>query len=719
MNPPERHTPRFKSLAGTIKNNNMDTPYEYYDNKLGVKISFLISDVDGNKERHPMSIGVITYDALVKRLRRKSSCETRLRRASLNMEALILFSSLSRDWKDALTTRFGSPKKEVKKSWFAQHYETDRAAYEFYVAHRYGKDKERKLDLKLVEEYTYNASVLNTVLEMRTSRKAYARALGVVSLDMWQSLSNDVNAFREVPHTLPATKDGLRRKTNTYAKGGYLSLVSGRLQNSNAKKVYKKEQMALLDELIYKHTNLDSEMIATIYNAVSEKMDWKPITPQTVSNRKKKKNLVSHAARHGVKSLKNNLLMQVKRRPPNVPMLYWTLDGWDVELMYQETVVDKKGNRKTTYHNRLNIVLVLDAFNKYPIGYAIGTHETPELIKKALQNAMRHTKELLGDFHMPHQLQSDNYSMSSLRSFYQSMAPIFIPAAVGNAKAKVVERYFKHINEKYFKMYDNWSGHNVSSGSKNQPNSEYLQKIKKRFPDQRGCIAQIESVIRAERAKKQHEYLTKWTDIKEEHRHLISLESYLLTLGSNTGHTNRLTGEGVKMTIEGEKYWYDSFDINFRHQAHQDWVVNYDTNDLSQVLAVSPDGSERFILEQKYIQPMALAERVPGDAEQLQRVQVHNKESLEMIVQERYNNAMVMETFLEDPRLKDTMAKHLLTDSLGQHKNYKSQERLQAAKTAAIITQRVTVKTEKKVAKTFADEQMEYYKEKVNINEYL
>ncbi len=33
-------------------------------------------------------------------------------------------------------------------------------------------------------------------------------------------------------------------------------------------------------------------------------------------------------------------------------MLFWTLDDWDVELLYQET---------TTYHNRLNMVVVLDA----------------------------------------------------------------------------------------------------------------------------------------------------------------------------------------------------------------------------------------------------------------------------------------------------------------------------------------------------------------------
>lgn len=97
-------------------------------------------------------------------------------------------------------------------------------------------------------------------------------------------------------------------------------------------------------------------------------------------------------------------------------MTYWTLDGWDVELVYQKRQpVDKKVNgetrtyKKTTYHNRKTIVVVLDACGKYPIGYAVGDHESPALIREALRNAIKHARELFGARYKPLQLQSDNY----------------------------------------------------------------------------------------------------------------------------------------------------------------------------------------------------------------------------------------------------------------------------------------------------------------------
>ncbi|MBK5213593.1 MAG: hypothetical protein JJE55_08045 [Flavobacteriaceae bacterium] len=689
----------------------MESPFEYYGGKLGVKISYLTT----NKSHHSESIKAVPYRTLRYRMNSENFTEKQLRKPALNMDALILFSSLSREIKDRLTTKFGHPKEAIKTSWFAQHYTADRKAFDFYVGHRYGQNNQEKLDLKLVEQYTYNASVLNTVLEMKTNRKAYAKALGGVSIDIWESLSNDVNAFREIEHNLPATRDGLRRKASKYQKEGYKSLISGKLQNSNAKKVTEKEQMALLDELLAKHTNLDNELIATLYNVVADKMNWPEITAMTVSNRNTKSKLVTHAGRNGVKSLKSNVLMQVKRKRPSAPMLYWTLDGWDVELLYQSTATDKKGHSVTTYHNRLTMVVVLDAFNNYPVGYAIGTHETPELIKNAVQNAMQHARQLFGHYYQPYQLQSDNYSIKALRPMYEAVTPHFTPAEVGNAKAKVIEPYFNALNKKYCKLLDNWSGHNTDSGSKNQPNSEFLQKIKKNFPDQDGCIAQIKAMMAKEMTIKRPEFAENWINTKPQHRQIMTTEAYLLTFGSITGMTNKLTGEGLVIKLDGEKRYFDSFDLNFRNQSHQDWQIHFDANDLSHVLAVSKDGSERHILQEKYVQPMALADRTEEDPFHLKQIRDFNKNAVAMIIETRAENSRILEPFLNQPALNDTLAKHLLTDSLGQHKNHKSAERIAANKQAL----KIEAKETKKEAKTFLQQQEEYYATKVDVNQYI
>ena len=74
--------------------------------------------------------------------------------------------------------------------------------------------------------------------------------------------------------------------------------------------------------------------------------------------------------------------------------------------------------------------------------------------------------------------------------------------------------------------------------------------------------------------------------------------------------------------------------IDFRHNSHLDWSVQYDVNDLDTVLAVSADGKKRFLLEQKYIQPMALADRQQGDSDELKKIKDFNKSTHQMIIEQ-------------------------------------------------------------------------------------
>lgn len=689
-----------------------NTPFTYHDGKLGVKVKYLISD----RNKHVSSLCLITHSGLNKRVQRDSRCERLLRRGCFNTDSLVEFSSLERDWRDKLTVAFGNPPQAIKKNWFAQHYIADREAFNFYMAYRYGVNK--KLDDKLIEQYTYNASILNAVLKMKTNRKAYAKALGVTKLDIWQGLSNDVNAFREVAHNLPATKGGLRRKTTQYQKEGYAALISGKLANNNSRKVSTKEQKALIDELIAKHNNLDNQLIADVFNTVAKRLNYKTITSQTIANRKKESNLITYAGRNGSKALSNNLLMQHKRKAPSKPMLYWTLDGWDAELLYQKTTTDKNGHAKTTYHNRPTIVVVLDPFNKYPIGYAIGSHETPDLIKEAMRNAIQHTHDLFGKFYRPYQLQSDRYAIKKLTPLLEACTVHFTPAKAHNAKSKVIEPYFNHINQKYCKLLDNWSGFNVSSGSKNQPNSDVLNKIRHSFPDEAGVVKQLKSIIEAERSKKVDQFVARFADVPAAYRSEMNFETFLYAIGNTAKRTIKLRGEGITPVIGGIKKYYDCFDLNFRKHAHEDWTLKYDPNDLSKVLAVSSDGSQQFLLEEKYLQPMALADREEGDSAQRSRVDAYNKQVVDHITEQRQENHQTLQALLNDEKLEDTLAKHLLVDSAGQHKDNRNKRRKLAAKGRTIEIKKIELEQQEE-KQTFNQKQQEYYNSKININDYL
>ena len=554
------------------------------------------------------------------------------------------------------------------------------------------------------------------MITVKNDRKAYIKALGVSNVDIWQSLSNDVNGFRDVPHNLPVNKDALRRKVMQYQKEGYSCLISGKHDLKNAIKVKTEEQTALLDELIAKHTNMDNSQIANIYNMVADRISWPTITPQTVGNRKVKTHLITFAGRNGASALSNQILMQNKRSAPKNPMLFWTLDGWDAELMYQETTTDKKGYTNTTYHNRLTMVVVLDPFNKYPVGYAIGTHETPELIKEAMRNAIIHTKELFGGYYKPYQLQSDNYAIKALSPMYEACTKYFTPAKVKNAKSKVIEPYFGYINKKYCQMHNNWSGFGVKSSNKIQPNSEVLNKIRHTFPDKQGCRSQLEAIINSERQAKAKDYFENWINVTEDYRLPMPTESFLMALGERTGYTNQLTGEGIRMKIAGTPVVYDNYEINFRRLTNIDWQIAYNPENLNEALAISPKGDYRFMLEQKYIQPMALAERTPDDVKALERVKAYNNDNTKYITEQRQENHEVLQTLWQNPLLNDTLAKHLLVDSTGQHKNVKSNERLAGNSAKLLIKQENAI--EKAAAKTWQEEQNEYINQKLDLTKY-
>ena len=192
---------------------------------------------------------------------------------------------------------------------------------------------------------------------------------------------------------MPENPRRLQEKYNEFFKGGkanYEVLVSGKFRNSNAAKVSNDEQEALMVRLMSDYRNLDNEQVASLYNVVADKMGWQHITSSAVRSWKIKYDLEISAGRLGEKQFFSQRSMQVKRSAPSAPMYLWSLDGWDVELYYQETVT-RKGKSVTTYHNRLTVVVVMDAFKKYPIGYAIGKQESAELIKEAMRRDARAT----------------------------------------------------------------------------------------------------------------------------------------------------------------------------------------------------------------------------------------------------------------------------------------------------------------------------------------
>lgn len=631
---------------------------EYFNNILAVEVGWMIRE------------GIMKdYD--YKHLAYRSHDIQVIRPACRNTPALVAYDSMPDRYKKAIVERVGDPRKQARQNvleGLIEHSATATTFFEDYMI-----DDDRHLPADKRREYYTNAVVLDGVKRLIESRNSKRKALGNRATRFWDEISEAVQELdlTKWPHTLPANARSLERKYQRYLAEGYGSLVHKAYQNGskNAAKVADENQKAMLVTFMSDPRNLDNEQVARLYNMVAQQMDWKKITASAVAVWRDKCDDLIFARRHGAEKYRAGREMQVRRSAPTRPLLFWTMDGWDVELLYQH----KPDKGATTYHNRLTMVVVLDGCCRYPIGFAVGHNESPALIREALRDAERETQRLFGRMYRVGQLQSDHFAMKNLAPTYQTVADKVTPARVKNAKAKPIEAWFNYFNKKYCQMQTNWSGFGITSRKELQPNTEYITKYKHQFPDFEGCVKQIVGFIQAERAELETAYVAQF-----EAEGLIELKTaqYLMAFGESTGERRYLLqGCGIRCTIGGRKMDYDCFDTHFRKYPSTRWQLRYDPEDPHYAVAVSEDESLQFTLEEKYIQPMALADRTEGDAAELKRVMDFNRRK----EQELMDELTPMDERARELLENTTLSKLLITDSRGQHKLPKAKARLQAA----------------------------------------
>lgn len=639
-----------------------------------------------------------------------------LQRSTPDMSAIVDYETMRSDIKQQYDLLNGDPRATLatqsQKSLLEEAIVFSNDAFEFYTT-KYRYDGGKKLPDAKIDEYTLNVRVLEAILYLRDEHRKDVIGTNGPRINMWKklcTLSNDLLTLRDphgkplFPHTLPQNAASLKRKCQEYEAAcrisreeGYRYLIHKNFGNKSAAVVKDEESEAILHKLISLHNNLNSVQIMEEYNKVAEILD-KPLinSPVTVDNYKKKMELTTMQGRKGKKAVANTRKMQIHREAPTQALTYWTLDGWTVELLYQKKVAkNKKANGEekrymmTTYTNRKTIVVVLDACCKYPVGYAIGDHESPALIREALRNAVRHTKELFGDRYKPLQLQSDNYQKGVMVPFYQAMTKYYTPATLGNAKSKIIEPYFKYLNVQHCQKQGNWSGFGITSDQDNQPNMEVINANRHLIPDEETLMGQIEAMMMKERAMKIKDFMAAWEQTEEARKLPFCDEEYLLLMGETTGRTNHINGDGLRLEMQGERINYDTFDISLREHYNEDWIVRYDPEDMNRILisnavrkgmkdAGKEIGTLRYMMQKCMKAPMALADQKPEHFEYRNRVKDFNEELQQHIdgkvasVDGHIKNLQQRIPELINNTLLD---RYLITDSRGQHKDARSKMR--------------------------------------------
>ena len=691
---------------------------EYYKNRL------CVSKPELCKGPHPI-LSEAAYNKMVQRYP-----HMRLRRGSPAGPALLAWDMLRDDVRRAYIELYGDPRKDGMAQALRAMIKQDVQAIDYFANYRLPDG--RALSTKNITEYVANAQMLDVLARASAQSVQFIKALNGNNRQLWANLAAAASRLAiEIGHNLPENPARLRQKVMAWAQAAgterYTMLVPNKFGNNNARKLRQTEQISLLRQLLSKHQNFDNEQVRTMYNIVAAKLGWDKLSAQTIANYREKWNLHILPGRKGEQAFNNSRAMLVKRSKPTRAMLYWTVDGWEAELLYQTQSTNSKGLTTTTYHNRPTIVVVLDPSVRYPIGYAVGRHETPTLIRQALRNALQHTKELFGQYYKVLQLQSDRYGGAELKSIYEFVAEKYTPARAHNAKAKVIEPWFGWLNKKYCQLMPNWSGVGVASGSKHQPNDEYLNKTRHNFPDFDGVCRQLEQIIEAERTRLREDYIHAWNALAEADRRPMSIEEYLMVFGEITGYVNSLSPIGIVATIEGQEMVFDSFDTRLRQLEGVQWCIKYDPDNTDQVLALSAkgqhgrlvhiDGQHRIVLERKHVQPMALHERTEGDAKELQRIDRFNKNLKQHIMEvsaDDYQHTLTL--FEQHPELNDTLTKLVLVDSRGQHKDRRNERHIQAA---AAKCQKLQQKEQDQLGKTWTEQQEQWLDGKIDLQQYL
>lgn len=629
---------------------------EYYNNILAIDSNWLISN------------GIISQGNYNKMTAMKKIQV--IRRGCYGTPALVSYESLPERFKSKIVEIVGNPYNTVQVNAIAELIEESIEASQYFDS--FVTSEGKHLPAEKRREYYANAIILNAVHAFETQHKAKRASIGARKKHIMDFACETVQSIDNTryPHNLPVNVRAFERKYKDYLKFGYDSLIHKTYINGNKNAaIVTEEGKAMLTMLLAHPNNFDNEQIARLYERFAEVQGIKSISSSTVAVWRDKLDSVTFARRRGSKEFFNNKTMQVTRSLPSYPLAMWTLDGWDAELFYRDD------NGGTTH--RVTLEVVVDPYFYYPIGYAIsrpGKAESAELITRSLQNALHHTRELFGEMYQANQIQSDNFVKSAMRPFYDVAGDKYTPAKKGNAKSKVVERYFKYLNQKYCQFQSNWSGWGVTSRTA-QPNYDDEVRKLRYIPTYDEVCSQIESIMDYERREKHDLYVKGFSLIPEERKLPLDMHRYLMIFGMQTTKTIMMRGEGIRLQLGGKKYLFDSFDVNFRKYSSTQWHIRYDESDMSRVVAVNEDETLQFLLEEKFVQPMALCERTEEATLQLDRVRDFNRELVEQNTKSIVSAQDRVEKILESKKELATLQKLLLTDGNGQHKNNRNRIR--------------------------------------------
>jgi hypothetical protein len=529
-------------------------------------------------------------------------------------QVLIDYELLPPDRKQAVKEKYGNPYDYVAKQPLIDYvkinwdYQAERFYNDFVLPNR------NRLPETYVTKYTKAATWLNTIQHFTTDKRSLKQDLNISIAAFW-IMAGELMHSQDV--ALPTNERRLKDKLKQYKDEGLSCIVEGwRFGNDNSKKVKDKLSEALLVKLIAHPHKHDDTIIAAKYNEWAIKENRDTITAGTVGYRRKQTAIITTLTRDGSAINYNKFSKQIPRDRPSAPLLLINSDDNIIDLYFKED-----GKNGVNPYYRATAYLVVDPFNDYILGYAIGNDNTIELIKEAYRNAIHHVKQLTGDTYLWHQIQTDHWAIDSkkegvLATFFNKQAH-FAPATIKVAQSKYIERTFGEVWHQQLKMFHNYAGYNITA--KERMNPDAVQIAKKDYPNKDKApvyIAQfIENMRQTVNPKtglpRETEWLEAFKVSQKSQNRLIDTEKRLQLFGITHPYSNKITAAGIKVEINRQRLTYDIPDELYIANVNKSVQITYDPYDMSQVL-VSDGKGLRFVTGEVERMPSALADFTEG-----------------------------------------------------------------------------------------------------------
>ena len=385
-----------------------------------------------------------------------------------NNPALYAYSSLPEKYKRRWVLLKGEPEQQMRQEMIRNIVKKDEKAESFFEEYRYDKNGEMvALPVDVKKEYTWNASVLNALMEEFKRLSSSNNKLTGFRRNLWELLLVTSEEWRPVyGHSLPGSVGRLKALINKFRPDNYGVLVSGKYGNSNTLKIEEdggRYLVALKRSRVPVYTDME---IFEEYNRVAPERGWKPLkSPRSLREwfNSPRVEPLWYDAVYG--EMKAHQRYDRKHRTilPSRRDSLWYGDGTKLNLYYR----DENGNKCTT-----SVYEVVDAYSEVLLGYYISDNEDYIAQYHAFRMAIQTSR------HKPYEIVCDNqggHKKNAALGLFSKISRIHRPTAPYNGESKTIENIFYRFQSQVLKKRFSFTGQNITAKREtSRPNLEFI-----------------------------------------------------------------------------------------------------------------------------------------------------------------------------------------------------------------------------------------------------